>query len=301
MSAGRQTFTSLQTEFLDSTGNPGSTDTTLLAYFSRHLGIRYQEDLARLSNYKTEAPIQTASTVASQAGYHNPPGLINIEAMNIDIGDMNIPLQVVNSQKVWDHLNSLTTTGFPTHFFPRRDDFLLYPIPDAVYTINFGSHSRDRILTTADFTTGTITVTNNDETITHSATGFTALMVGRWFKVDQDGYWYRIASFTSTSSMELETKFEGSSGSALTFVIGESPELPEEVHIALAYGVTSDWYRSVRKDKKTADDFESRHEEIIEKAIEKYASRSDSPLVRRNITKTNNHDNILWGKTITDP
>ena len=158
---------------------------------------------------------------------------------------------------------------------------------------------RDRNLTIDDFTTGTVTVTNNDETITHSGTGFTALMVGRWFRVTQDGYWYRIASYTSTSSMELETKFEGSSGSSLAYVIGESPELPEEAHILLSYGVTSDWYRGPKKDKKTADDWQKMYDEGIEKIQERYAERSDSVLVRRNMVAKNDNSSWLWGKTLT--
>lgn len=297
------TYSDLKSDFLDSTGNPGSTDTTLIAFFDRHLGARYQDLLAEFSNFKTELPAQTAATKADQPGYHNPPGIVDIESANVDIGDQQIPLQVVNSQLIWDHLNYVTISSYPTHIFPRRDDFLLWPIPDAVYTINFNSHLRDRNLTTADFTTGTVTVANNDETVTHSAAGFTALMVGRWLRVTQDGYWYRVASFTDTSNIELESVFEGSAGSGLAFTIGEVPELPEEVHIALSYGTTADYFRGPRKDKSTAGDWDTRYDRVLDRAKKRYASRSNKRLIKRNMAKRRGYGydyvSPWWAKTIT--
>jgi len=300
MSAGRLTYTGLWTDFRDNTGNPGSSDTTLQAFFDRHLGTRYQDLLAEFSNYKTEAPPQTAATVNNQQYYHNPPGIVDIENVNIDIGDQNIPLIVVNSQQVWDHLNYITLANYPTHIFPRRDDFGLWPIPNAVYTINFSSHYRDRNLTTADVTTGTVTVTNNDATVTHSGTSFTALMVGRWFQATQDGYWYRIASFTDTANIELESVFEGSSGSSLAYTIGQSPELPEEMGILLSYGATADYFRGPRKDPKTANEWEAMYIRGLGAAKKRYASRSNSALVRRNMVKRADEQvSWLWTKTIT--
>lgn len=294
----RLTYTSLLNDFLDNTGNPGSTDATLISFFQRHLGIRYQDLLAELSNFKTQSPPQTAATVAAQQYYHNPPGIIDIEDVTVDIGDQVIPLTVVNSEQVWNHLNYISISSWPTHIFPRRDDFGLWPIPDAVYTLSFGSHYRDRNLTNADVT-GTATFTNNDETVTDSGTSFTALMVGRWIKADTDGYWYRLASFTSTSAMELETVYEGTTGS-LAYTLGESPETPEETHILLSYGATADYFRGPRKDSKTADFWEGKYLLGLERAKKRYASRSNKRLIKRNIVKKANQDvSWLWGKTIS--
>lgn len=300
MSAGRLTYTDIKNDFLDNSGNPGSTNTTLSNFFDRHLRTRYQDLLAEFSNYKTELPPQTAATVDNRQYYHNPPGIVDIEHINVDIGDQNIPLQIVNSQQVWDKLNYITIANYPTHIFPRRDDFGLWPIPDAVYTINFGSHLRDRALTNADVTAGTVTVTNNDATVTHSGTSFTALMVGRFFRVTQDGYWYRIASFTDTSNIELESVFEGSSGNTLAYTIGESPELPEEIHVALSYGVTADYYRGPRNSPEKSKYWESLYKDVLERGKKRYASRSNSRLIKRNIIKKADEEvSWLWSKTIS--
>lgn len=290
----------LETDFLDNTGNPGSTDTTLIAFFKTHLGTRYQDLLSEMDNYTTESPPQTALTADTQQYYHNPPGVIDIENVNVDIGDQNIPLIVVNSQEVWDHLNAISVSTWPTHIFPRKDDFGLWPIPDDAYTINFASHSRDRNLTNADVTTTTVTVANNDATVTHVGTSFTAGMVGRWFRVTNDGQWYRIASYTSTSVIELESVYEGSSGGGLSYVIGEVPELPDETHILLSYGATADYFRGPRKDKETANDWEAMYLLGLGKAKKKYASRSNKRLIHRNILKRADENvSFLWSKTIT--
>lgn len=298
MSAGRLTYSDLWDDFRDSTGNPGSSDTTLKAFFDRHLATNYQDFQSRLSNYKTQAPPTTASTVADQQFYHYPPGIVDVEAVNVDIGDQNIPLQIVNSQHNWDHINYITLTNYPTMIFPRKDDFGLWPIPDAVYTINFVSNASDRALTTADVT-GTATFTNNDATVTDSGTSFTAAMVGRFIKADADGYWYRIKSFTSTSVIELETVFEGTGGS-LAYTLGQSPELPEETHIALSYACTEDYFRGPRKDKVTADDWEKKKDAILDRADKRFASRGNSPLIKRNIVKRSNENvSFLWSKTLS--
>lgn len=58
-----------------------------------------------------------------------------------------------------------------------------------------------------EYTTGTIAATNGDATITGTGTTWTAAMVGRYILVD--GFWYLIASFTSTTSLEISEAFGG--------------------------------------------------------------------------------------------
>src|SRR3990167_9340018 len=178
----RWTYTDLKTDFLDNTGNPGSTDTTLVAFFDRNLGPKYQLILAELADHKTQPPPKTASTVADQQYYHYPPDVVDIENVTVTVGSQKFPMDTVNSQSRWNWLNTLTYTGsIPEFIFPRRDDFGIWPIPSGANTITFDYHARDRNLTTADYTAGTVAVTLNSTTITGTDTTFTAAMVGRWF------------------------------------------------------------------------------------------------------------------------
>src|SRR3990167_1551285 len=146
----RLTYTDCQNQFLRNCGKEGSTDTTLIADFDLNLGQRYQMILARLRDYMTEKTVQS-STVASQQYYHYPVGVRRIESVVITIGDIKYPCAVINSQYQWDWLNSLVIqpSAIPQFIFPRRDDFGIYPIPSAAYTITFNYHYRDRNLNIA--------------------------------------------------------------------------------------------------------------------------------------------------------
>src|SRR3990167_9077369 len=177
---------------------------------------------------------------------------MDIENVTITVGSQKFPMDTVNSQARWNWLNTLTFTGsIPEFIFPRRDDFGIWPIPSGSNTITFDYHMRDRNLTTADYTTGSVAVTQNSATVTGTDTTFTANMVGRWFQVTTntaDSYWYRVTSYTSATVITLESVYEGASGSTLSYIVGESPEIPEEGHILLSQGVTSDWFAGPGQD-----------------------------------------------------
>lgn len=311
-------YTDLRTQFLENTGNPGSTDTTLIAFFDRNLGPKYQLILAELANHKTQPPAKTASTVADQVYYHYPPDVVDIENVQVTVNSVDYPLETIHSQSVWNWLNSLTiqTSAIPQFIFPRRDDFGIWPTPQDAYTITFDYHMRDRNLTVADYITGTVTVTQNSATITGSSTTFTANMVGRWFQVTTntlDSYWYRITSFTSTTVIVLESVYEGASGSGLSYKIIESPEIPEEGHILLADGVTAEWYAGTRGDIAKATwwnnkfwtgdgNKNSRSSEDTNGGLiglkKRYASRSNSRIIRRS-KRLNSSSSKLWATTIS--
>jgi len=313
----RWTYSDLRTQFVENTGNPGSTDTTLIAFFDRNLGPKYQLILAELANHKTQPPPQTASTVADQVYYHYPPDVVDIENVQVTVNSVKYPLDPVHSQSVWNWLNSLTiqTSAIPQFIFPRRDDFGIWPTPQAVYTITFDYHMRDRSLTVADYSDGTVAVTENSATVTGTSTTFTANMVGRWFQVTTntaDSYWYRITSYTSATVITLESNYEGATGSSLSYKIGESPEIPEEGHILISDGVTSEWWMGPGQDPQKGIYFNNKfwtgdgnnNSRSIENTNggllgmkKRYASRSNSRVIRRG--KRLNTMNKGWATTLS--
>ena len=314
----RLTYTSLKDQFLDNIGNPGSLDSTLGNFFDRNLGPKYQLILAELTDHKTQPPPKTASTVVDKVYYHYPPDVVDIENVQVTVNSVKYPLETVHSQSVWNWLNSLTiqTSAIPQFVFPRRDDFGIWPTPQDAYTITFDYHMRDRNLTVADYTTGTVTVTQNSATITGSGTTFTANMVGRWFQVTTntlDSYWYRISAYTSATVITLESVYEGASGSGLSYKIGESMETPEETHILLADAVTSAWYAGPAQDITKATwwnnvfwtgDGNNNSRSLANTnggllgAKKRYASRSNSRVIRR-IKQLNSASSKLWATTLS--
>ena len=265
----RLTHDDLQTGFLQALNLAGSTDTNILSSFHLYLGQRYQLMLAKMNNYKTVKPY-SLSTAASTQIYPFPPGLVTIEGGYITVGSVNYPLQPINSRLNIEKLNSIMiqASALPQFYFIEQDSFQIWPIPQAVYTGKIYYHFRDRNLTVSDYATGTVSLTNGSNIVTGSGTTFTSAMVGRWFTITDttkygQGYWYRIAGFTDTTHVTLgandgtAVNWLNASISSATYRIGESPELPEEMHTVLLAGTVSDFYAFVRKDPDNATAYDN--------------------------------------------
>lgn len=320
----RLTYSDLQNQFLRGTQNASnSSDTDLINFFQLKLQDRYQLCLAAMQNHQTQVAKQ-ATTTASQQAYHNPPGVGSIESCTVDVGSQDIPLTVVHSQTEWNRINQYLISGsaHPLFIFPKRDTFEIWPIPGGAYTLNLNVHLRDRTLTVADYTTATVTLSNNATTLTGSGTTFTAAMVGRWFEVtaatsDGKGIWYRIASFSSTTVMALETSWVSSAASGVTYRIGQTPELPEELHYLCYVGPISDYFAEIRGNIEKATWFNnvfytgdgnnnSRDPEKIEGGLigakTRYASRSSAVVIKRKPSQNAAPSlvNKMWATTVTE-
>lgn len=251
----RSTIADLWQNFQDDTGNHGSTDASLKAYFLSKLAWRYQVAFSEINNKMTQK-VYTGSTVAGQQFYHYPPGVFDISDCTITINGLNYPVLANDSNLQWDRINLvlISVTALPQFVFPRKDDFGIWPIPQAAYTINLQVNARDRSMTdVTDYIAGTVTVTNNSQAVVGVGTSFTTNMKGYWFvmnditKADQ-GYYYRIASVTDSTHLTLETYYIGATAATATYRIGQTPELPEETHMNLEQGVVSDYYGGPRSD-----------------------------------------------------
>lgn len=210
--------------------------------------------------HKTKSLPKTMSTTINRQYYYYPPGLNTIDTITIDNDTTIPPLRVVHSQSEWDRLNALpSTSGIPSHIFMRAHDFGLFPIPKDTYTLTLVGHFHPRAMYAADYQTGSIAIAQNSQTLTGTDTTFTAAMVGRYV-VESDGEqnignFYRLGGFTSTTVMTLETFFEEASLSGAVFTIGESPELPEELHELIPYRVANIYYGTKRRDSKKAQEY----------------------------------------------
>lgn len=256
----RITYDNLKAQHLRNINLVGSVDTNILADFNASLGQRYQLALAVLRDYKTVKPY-SISTASNTQIYAFPPGLVTIEGGFITIGAVNYPLRPILSRWNIEQLNAIQiqASAIPQFFFVEQDSFQIWPIPQAVYTGTIYYHFRDRNLSVADFSTGTITLTNGSAIVTNSSAVFTPAMVGRWLTVTDttvpgQGYWYRVTGYTDASNLTLGTSngqpvlWNNATATPATYVIGETPELPEELHSILAWGTASDFYGGMRKD-----------------------------------------------------
>jgi hypothetical protein len=254
----RQTFTQLQNTCKDyisqSSGSVGAS--TVANFIKQHINQRYHLIQRKLQNYIVTDLPQTCVTVADQQRYHYPPNIYPpILSATWEVGGIKYSLDIVDSQIQWNEINMIEFEGstVPQYLFPIRDHFELWPIPQtAGETITLVCSMLDRDMTIEDYTTGTVTITNNSASVVGDATTWTAGMVGRWFQGNADQHWYRIASFTDTTHITLESVFEGSTVAGDTYTIGEVPEIPPELCELIPHGVAADFYAGPRKDFNSA-------------------------------------------------
>ncbi len=277
----------------------GATDAVSIAYFKQQINTRYQLVLAQLGDYQ-DIKTSTGSTVVGQQYYHNPPGYVNIESITVTTSvssSLVYVLKSVDSALDWDIMNAVQFTGsaIPMYFFQKRDTFGIWPTPQSVGTITLNYIYRDRNMTQDDYSTGTIAQVNNSQTVTGTNTAWTGAMVGRWFSTPNYGYSYRITQ-AATTSLVLEEAIQDLTDSGLSYIIGETPELPEEAHELLSIGATADFYAGVRKDISSGTWWnnvfwtgDGNNNDRTGKNIrggliglqKRYASRSNSRIIRR--------------------
>jgi hypothetical protein len=236
---------------------------TSLVTFKRYMNLGYKKILAQLGRPVTENT-KTALTVASQAAYQVPPDFLFIKSITVTVGSTVYPLIEEESQENWDLLNmTVQTASIPEKFFVRPRfgyggaEIALYPVPStAGYTITMVYESTDRDLSRDKYITGTVALTGGSATVTGTGTTWISPMVGRYFSVNDeygDGYWYRIVSRISNTSITLENVYEGETTSAKSYVIAEAFNLPEEMQDLPCHYALSRYYSGKQNSEKMSE------------------------------------------------
>lgn len=212
----------------------GLTDSISITRFKRDIntgGSMFMALLGRSYNRMS----RTTNTLDGQQAYQYPEDAIKISEVIYHTSDsFNPPLEQIADEHTWRYMNQASDIqGEPTHYFVKGfSEIELYPIPNAniIDGLEIVFEPKHVLLTQDDFTTGTVTVVQSNQTVTNSGTNFTATMVGRYFQVTDgtDGNWYRISGFTDTSNLILENYYQGTSGAGKVYRIGEVMNLPDE-------------------------------------------------------------------------
>lgn len=237
-----------------------------------------------LRRYYTRAE-KVANLVEEQQYYQMPEDANRISGVVVLNNGQAFPLEQVQSEEMWRRLNIVpsNTVNVPSYYFIRGDDEIgIWPIPtdDVEEGLQIWYEPKQVDMTQADFTTGTVTVTNGDTTVTHSGSGFTQQMVGRYLQITNgnDGNWYQIASFISTSVVELGNVYQGIGGAAQTFLIGEVPDMPEEYQPALINYACARYYRR-KGDKDMSNNYMADFEVEFTKAKEDYGNKTTGVII----------------------
>lgn len=196
---------------------------------------------------------KTFSTVTSNS-HILPADFGRVLSVTVTIGSTKYTPRQIKTREEWDRLtqSTNTTSNTPEAYFIFNKVLSFYPAP-ASATASAGTlayHREQKDLSVADYTTGTITsITSGATTVTGSTTAWTAQMAGRYIRITDsntantgDGYWYEIASVTSTTVLELVAPYNGTSISAGTaaYTMGQTSIIPEDfqmvpIHRAVEY------------------------------------------------------------------
>lgn len=218
---------------------------------------------------------KTASLVADRQYYQFSADVLRISGVRCLHGTFWYTPELVASEEEWNRLNAITVTGnYPLRYYIRGfNEVGLHPVPSSSVAsgLEVSFEPQHVELTQADYTAGTVSVTNDSITITHSGTGFTPQMVGRWFQVTDgtDGKWYRISAYVSSSALQLENYYEGITGSGRLFRIGQIMSIPQAYQDAPVYYAVDRYYLT-QNDQASAAQFSARFKEKVKSAKETY-------------------------------
>lgn len=247
----------------------------------RDLNIAANRILAAMGREATHI-VKHASIVADQQWYQLPENCIRVAEAWIEENGQKWPLTPVESERMWNYLtsNQVTAMTTPQSYRVRGTDLIgIHPLPGRAIAsgLVISFEPRQVPMNNTDYTTGTVAVVSGSPTITGTGTVFTERMVGRAFRIDADGQWYKIQSYVSSTVMTLDNNYSGISDSG-AFTIGEVPSIPAEYHDSLAdYALFRAWQR--RKDRPNASDFKALWDEAIILIKEQYAGSTSSAVV----------------------
>jgi len=267
----------------------GDTTASTLILLKSDINLGAHKFNSALNRYFTRRA-KTADIVADQQYYQLPPDCIRVIKVRAKLSSSinRYPLRQIRAEDAWDALNTTRQKGdWATYYFVRGSDEIgIFPTPSTNITdgLNIAYEVRDKDLSQTDYTDGTITLTQGSTAVTGSSTAFTQSMIGRVLKVTDgsDGYYYRIAGYTSPTSITLEEPYIGLSGSGKTYRIGESFLFPAEYHDAPVDFALSRFYE-MRNNEERAAYHLGRYKTTLDEARSIYASSTSSAVVTEGV------------------
>lgn len=245
-----KTFTTLKSFYQTLTKNTSSENQSL-GTININDSLRTIASI-RNGKWKWLETVESVATEANVQAYPVPNKIRKISDIYIQVGSgataMIYPVIVIYDpfQWKWVLASKLGIADYPRYVYVQNDTMYFSPYPS---TSGNTIYIRGRVdvadLTIEDYTTGSIvTATNGDETITGTGTTWTAQFADLYLRITRsttantgDGFWYKIASRTSNTVLELEKPYQGTSIVAGTaaYTIGQVSPIPEAYDMAPVY------------------------------------------------------------------
>ena len=193
------------------------------------------------------------SSVASQTAYRLPHNLIAGSITNVYVESSSTKYfpKEIHSITEYDKLSSISSTAdYPEYYCIYDDCIYFYPYAaDTSWEIHLKYRKMALEMSADDYSTGTVTITQNTSAITGNATTFTNAMEGRWIKL-ADGLWYEIKTYNNATSLTLTKTYEGETMTAGTYTIGEIPIIPDGFQEILMYKPLEHYFMMTGEEKR---------------------------------------------------
>jgi hypothetical protein len=281
------TWTQLYTRAADIVGVSPTVSSQNLTNIKQDInqGLRLFKNAARRYWTRTE---KSTGLVAGQQYYQLPPDCVRVTQIRVVSNGLFVPVTQVSSEEKWNRLNVIpaATISLPTRFFVRGNGEIgLWPTPSQTVANGLLISYEPRLvdMSIEDTTGNTATVTNGSITLTFSDTPAKQSMVGQWFQVTDgsDGNWYQIALYNANNSLNLGNDYQGTTGTALKYIIGQAPDIPEDYQMALVYYAAYQYYLK-RKDANTAATYNSLFNDLLTQYKETYAAKTTGVVQNNN-------------------
>lgn len=202
---------------------------------------------------------KTVETVANQDYVYVPNDMRRVTAVRVVVGTgtsatIYLPRLVFDEQK-WQLILAyrLGSNQYPYFCFQQGQKLKFAPIPSVSNTdVILTGRRQTRDVNIADYSTGTVvSIANGATTVTATGTSWTSGMAGQYIRITQtaasnggDGYWYEIASITSSTVLELVKPYQGTDIVAGTaaYVMGQITFEPEAYQMAPIYRAVAQYW-----------------------------------------------------------
>ncbi len=281
---------SFQTLYEDCQAQSSDTDTTTLTFFKSKLNESIKKAYAVL-NAEWFYDSATDLTVDGDESYPLPFNCERVHSIKVTISSRDyVVTEFPRGENEWLALTggatSATESNYPTYYFVKRDTYEFYPASSTSgYTITMRYKIDPKDLTAADYTTGNITTLAAAGTaITGSGTTWTAAFVGRFFKIDASGDWYRISTRTGDTAITIAREYGGTaiSGGSESYTIGEFSLLPEQ-HQELPINYALYRYFLQKENTNLAVSYKTIWEEGLQKLKETGGNLTTSRVIDENV------------------